>query len=245
MKNILILLITIFWNGLFAQNPDANEMLRKIDENMYSGSIKSVSKMTIHGRRSSRTVSSINYSQGSERSFSEYTSPPREKGTKMLKLDDNLWIYDPSTDRTVQISGNMLKQAVMGSDLSYEDFMAEEKISESYQAEISGETVYLERDCWILDLTALSENAAYHQKKYYVDKERFLPLYEEWYSKNNRLLKSVKVKEVMQSGKRWYPKKAVFKDELKEGKGTEFIIDSIEFDVKIPEYIFSRAALRK
>jgi outer membrane lipoprotein-sorting protein len=245
MKLITIFTLFLFAQGLFAQNPTAEEILRKIDENMFSGSTKSVSQMVIHGRRSSRTVSSINYSQGSERSFSEYTSPPREKGTKMLKLEDNLWIYDPNTDRTVQISGNMLKQSVMGSDLSYEDFMEEQKLTETYKAQITGETAYLERECWILQLTAMKEDAAYYKKMYNVDKERFLPLYEEWYAKNERLLKSVKVLESMQVGKRWYPKKAVFKDELKEGRGTEFIIDSIDFEVKIPEFIFSRAALRK
>jgi hypothetical protein len=37
----------------------------------------------------------------------------------------------------------------------------------------------------------------------------------------------------------------VFRDVLKKGKGTEFIIDSIEFDVEIPKAVFTKAALRK
>jgi len=37
----------------------------------------------------------------------------------------------------------------------------------------------------------------------------------------------------------------VFKDVLKKGKGTEFIIDSIEFNVKISEHVFSKASLRR
>jgi hypothetical protein len=32
---------------------------------------------------------------------------------------------------------------------------------------------------------------------------------------------------------------------LKDGKGTEFIIEEIEFNVPIPEYIFSKASLKK
>ena len=32
---------------------------------------------------------------------------------------------------------------------------------------------------------------------------------------------------------------------LKKGDGTEFIIDEIEFDKEIPEYLFTKAALRK
>lgn len=104
-----------------AAAPTASEILKAVDKNMISTTSISTTRMVVHGRRASRKVSSINYSQGNDRFYSEYTSPPREKGTKMLKLSKDLWIYDPNTDRSVQISGNMLKQSVMGSDLSYED----------------------------------------------------------------------------------------------------------------------------
>ena len=78
------------------------------------------SQMVIHGPRSSRTIESESWAEGKS-AFTEYLAPAREKGTKMLKLEDKLWIFSPSTDRTIQISGHMLRQSVMGSDLSYED----------------------------------------------------------------------------------------------------------------------------
>ena len=37
----------------------------------------------------------------------------------------------------------------------------------------------------------------------------------------------------------------MYRDVLKEGEGTEFVIVSIEFDAAIPGYLFSKAALRK
>jgi hypothetical protein len=37
----------------------------------------------------------------------------------------------------------------------------------------------------------------------------------------------------------------VFKDVLKTGEGTEFVVESIEFNVPIPEHLFSKAALRR
>ena len=47
-------------------------------------------------------------------------------------------------------------------------------------------------------------------------------------------------------GERWFPTIFVFKDELKKtSKGTEWIIDEIEFDVDIPESIFFKSNLRK
>ncbi|MCK5441921.1 MAG: outer membrane lipoprotein-sorting protein, partial [Maribacter sp.] len=122
MKYLLLLLLCC--GPVTAQSePKAASIIKKVDENMSSDSRVTESQMIIHGRRKSRTVSSTGYSEGYEKSFTEYLSPAREKGTKMLKLDDRLWIYSPATDRVIQLSGHMLRQSVMGSDLSYEDMM--------------------------------------------------------------------------------------------------------------------------
>ena len=51
--------------------------------------------------------------------------------------------------------------------------------------------------------------------------------------------------QVRQVHGRWLPAHALYRDVLKEGGGTEFVIDSMDFDVSIPEYLFSKAALRK
>jgi len=38
--------------------------------------------------------------RGLKSSFTEFLSLPRKRGTKMLKLDDQIWTYTPATDRT-------------------------------------------------------------------------------------------------------------------------------------------------
>ncbi len=245
MRKIFIIISLLIAITLFAEFPDGNELIRKVDDNMYSKNAVSTSRMIVHGRRGSRTMEIKSWAEGENRSFSEYLSPPRDAGTKMLKLEDKLWIYNPSSDRTIQISGHMLRQSMMGSDLSYEDMMEENELIKIYNAEVTEEEIINERDCWIVLLTAKVEDAAYQTKKVWIDKERYLPLREERFGKSGKLLKTTEIKEVFRIGKRWYPKNMVFKDVLKKGKGTEFIIDSIEFDVEIPESRFSKAALRK
>jgi hypothetical protein len=37
----------------------------------------------------------------------------------------------------------------------------------------------------------------------------------------------------------------LFKDVLKSGEGTVFIIESIEFDAEIPSHLLTKAALRR
>ena len=159
MKSILITAFVLMMNVVPAQ--DANTILKKIDDNMSSENRVFESSMTIHGKRSSRTITSKSYSEGSRQSFTEYLSPAAEKGTKMLKLDKQLWIYSPSTDRTIQISGHMLRQSVMGSDLSYEDMMDDRKLSEVYDARVTGEAMIGDRRVYLLELTARVPDVAY------------------------------------------------------------------------------------
>ncbi|MBD3169019.1 MAG: outer membrane lipoprotein-sorting protein [candidate division Zixibacteria bacterium] len=225
--------------------PSGDYILRKVDENIGADSKTSDSKMIVAGGRVTRTIEFKSWIQGTSKSFTEYLAPAREKGTKMLKLDDQLWIYTPQTDRIIRISGHMLRQSVMGSDLSYEDLMDDAKYAEMYSAEVIREEVYSDRDCWVLKLTAKEEDIAYYSREIWVDKERFIPLKENRYAKSGKLLKYTEVQSVSKYGSRWYPDKMLFKDALKGGKGTEFVIYRINFNTDIPDYIFSKASLRK
>ncbi len=244
-KNILSIVILILTIALAAEQPDPQSIIRKVDENITPDSRIVTSSMVVHGRRSTRTIRSKSWIRGSEKAFIEYLAPPREAGTKMLKRGDELWIYSPDTDRTIQISGHMLREPVMGSDLSYEDHMEDPELTNRYSPEIEGEETVDDRECWILYLTAIVDDASYRFLRIWVDKERFLPLKEEWYGSGESLLKTLEVKEVRQTQGRWFPQKALINDVLKAGDGTELIIEEIEFDVDIPDHIFSRAALRQ
>jgi outer membrane lipoprotein-sorting protein len=246
MKNALYLfIILLITTSVFSYETTAEEILRKMDENYITETRIATMKMVVHGRRNSRTVEMKTFSIGTEKSFTEYLSPARERGTKMLKLDDNLWIYSPTTDRIIKISGHMLHQSVMGSDLSYEDLMSEDRLLEDYTAKIINELNFSERDCWELYLLGNKNDLAYAKRVIIVDKETFLPLKQELYGLSGTLLKEIITKESFKIENRWYPKHFVFRDVLKGGKGTEIFFNSIEINVDIPKNKFSKASLRK
>jgi outer membrane lipoprotein-sorting protein len=244
MKTILTFIFFVFILKVYSQ-PGADEILEKVDKNMSSQNRVFESSMTIHGKRESRTVTSKSYTVGDKKSFTEYLSPAREQGTKMLKLENQLWIYSPSTDRTVQISGHMLRQSVMGSDLSYEDMMDDRKLTEIYTAKVIGSEETEGRKTWILELTAKVNDAAYAKRKIWIDAERYVPLKEELYAKGGQLLKRSMLGNVIKIDGRWFPTMIVYKDMMKQGNGTEFKISGIKFNQQIPEYIFTKAALKQ
>ncbi len=232
-----------FLLGLAAQ--DADKILETVDKNMSSKNRIFASDMVIHGRRNSRTITSVSYSVGDKQSFTEYLSPAREQGTKMLKLEDKLWIYSPSTDRIIQISGHMLRQSVMGSDLSYEDMMDDRKLTEIYSATFTGHEEIDGRDTYVLDLSAKVDDVAYNSQKIWVDTERYVPLKQDMFAKSGQLLKRTTLSNVQKVQGRCFPMTMKNKDMLKDGSGTEIRVNSAKLNHAITDYIITKAAQKQ
>ena len=246
----MIKILTFFLSFAFllGQSDDMSvqEIIQAMDNNLNAKSRVLTSKMIVHGRRSSRTIESKNWVIGVDQAFTEYLSPPREKGTKMLKLGDKLWTYSPQTDRVIQISGHMLRQSVMGSDISYNDMMEDRPLEELYEATLEGSIDIDGRDYWIMFLETRVTGLSYPKRRAWIDKEFLLPMKEELYAKSGKLLKTSTMSGVRKVQGRWFPSQFIYKDELKRNsKGTEWIIDEIAFDIDIPDSRFSKALLRK
>jgi len=245
---IKILISILSFAFLLGQSNDMSvqDIIRAMDENLNAKSRVLTSKMVVHGRRSSRTIESKNWVVGIDLAFTEYLSPPREKGTKMLKLGDKLWTYSPQTDRVIQISGHMLRQSVMGSDISYNDMMEDRPLEELYEATLEGSVDIDGRDHWIMFLETRVTGLSYPKRRAWIDKEYLLPMKEELYAKSGKLLKTSTMSGVRKVQGRWFPSQFIYKDELKRNsKGTEWVINEIAFDLNIPDSRFSKALLRK
>jgi outer membrane lipoprotein-sorting protein len=247
MKRLPWILLFLFQTALVAAEfPAGEDVLKKVDENLVFDQAITESEMVIHGRSGTRRILSRGWASGPDKALVEYLAPPREKGKKMLKLKDQIWIYSPEPqDRIIAISGHLLRQSVMGSDLSYEDITENDTLKDLYEAVAVGEEWIQDRHCWVLVLTGKKQDLAYASRKIWVDSGRWVPLKEDRFAKSGKLLKTTLVEEVFQTGGRWYPKRIRFKDMLSTGEGTEYILHAIDFNVEIPPDRFTKAALRK
>ena len=246
MIKILIFILSFTFLPSQSDDMSVQDIIKAMDNNLNAKSRVLTSRMIVHGRRASRTIESRNWVMGANQAFTEYLSPPREAGTKMLKLGDKLWTYSPQTDRVIQISGHMLRQSVMGSDMSYNDMMEDRPMEELYKATLEGSVMIDGRSHWIMVLEARVKGLSYPKRRAWIDKEYLLPTKEELYAKSGKLLKTSTMEGIKRIQGRWFPSRFVFKDELKRNsKGTEWVIDDIRFNVDIPDSRFSKSKLRK
>ena len=197
----MIIRLSLLFTLLFGQanQRTVEEIIIAMDKNLNAKSRIMRSKMIVNGRRSTRTIESRSWVVGIDQAFTEYLSPPREAGTKMLKLDDKLWTYSPQSDRVIQISGHMLRQSVMGSDMSYNDMMEDRPLQDLYKATLEGSVNINGRKHWIMYLEAKVKGLSYPKRRAWIDSEYLLPMKEELYAKSGKLLKTATMEEVA-----WY-----------------------------------------
>ena len=84
-----------------------------------------------HRRRDTRYKTMNAVAEGSDKAFAEFTNP-EDRGTRYLKLEKDMWIYFPKEQDTVKISGHLLKEGMMGSDVSYEDALESRDFKAKY-----------------------------------------------------------------------------------------------------------------
>lgn len=229
----------------WAEDDRAHRLLVEVDKNMWASTKHIDGRLIIDNGRRVRTLSMESWMEGVVKSYTYYKAPARERGTKMLKRDRKLWMYSPHTDRKILIAGHLLRQSMMGSDLSYEDMMEDEKISEAYTGTIDGTEEIDGVEMLVMTLKAKRKTKTYQTLKIWVDPAKSIVHTEEAYAKSGKLLKLIRFKEYRKVGSRLFPRMIVFRDMLKENTKTTYMFDKIEFDVEIPAKYFSQSILKR
>jgi outer membrane lipoprotein-sorting protein len=226
--------------------PSADELLRGIDANLTFESRSARVRMTVTSDRRTREYVMQTFGRGVDQAAVEYLEPARDKGTRMLRLGEELWTYMPSVDRVQKISGQMLRQGLMGSDMSYEDLMGAAKLREAYEAKVVAAEELGGVGVWRVELTARDPSVAYPRRVAWVDRQTRVPLKQELYAVSGMLLKTWEMSEVKSfEGGRRFPTRMVVRDHLREGSSTTIVLEELKFSVQLDEEIFSKRWLER
>lgn len=221
----------------------AEEIINKRDDNEYFDTAQMEAEMIIvsGGRKITKTMLILSDKRNA---LIEFTNPV-DRGTKFLKREGDLWMFFPDAEEIIKISGHMLNQGMMGSDFSYQDIMESDKLTDLYDFKIIGEEEIEGRLCYVLEgIAREGVKVSYYRRVSWIDKERFIGLKEELYTKSGRLLKETKVNKIEEIEGRWIPIDSVMENKLRKNTYTGFKITNIDFNPEIPEGTFTLQNLR-
>lgn len=243
-KKILIS-ITIFAVSGFSLTVD--EVLDKMEENENSQTSRIEITQTIissSGRESVSKMISWSMDKG-DKSISEYVSPARIKGMKILMLNDgdDIWFYSPRTARARKIASHQKNQSVNGSDFSYEDMSTKDRRDE-YDCALTGEEKIQGKACYKIDMKAKDPKKSYQKMTFWVDKASFVPLEGHMFDEAGELWKKLFMTGVKKSGKYWSADKIEMQNVIK-GSKTVMHIDKEEYDLEVDANMFTERYLKQ
>jgi outer membrane lipoprotein-sorting protein len=225
--------------------PSAADLLAAIDENLTFDTRYTKATMTVETPRRTRSYTLETWGRGVDEAATSFLAPPREAGTRMLKKGGEIWIWMPSIEKVQKLSGHMLRQGMMGSDISYEDMLEFTDWLSVYDATVTGQVPCGNSTCWAMELTAKTESISYPRRVIQVHLEKKIPVRQEPYALSGTLLKVWTMEDLKQFGTRWYPMTMRIEDKLQPGSRTTLSFEDLRFTVELEEEIFSRRWLER
>jgi outer membrane lipoprotein-sorting protein len=143
------------------------------------------------------------------------------------------------------ISGHMLRESMMGSDMSYEDTLDNETLSSRYDPVLEGSEIINGRDAWVLRLTAKRRTESYPSRKLWIDKQNGDLLRYELFALSGVKLKEYSLQRVEIIGGRRFPVEGVMRDLMRRDSSTRFVMRNVILDRPIPDSVFSQRNLER
>jgi outer membrane lipoprotein-sorting protein len=246
MKVTVLAFVFILTAGSFVhgQTPTASELLRRMDDNEIYTTIEYDGEMIIDYQNKRFVKVMKAWGRENSDSFVEFTNP-EDRGTKYLKKSGRLYVYSPDVEEVMLISGHMLKESMMGSDMSYEDTIENETLSARYNPVLAGSETWSGRDCWVLDLTAKKRTESYPKQKLWIDKETGDCLHYELFALSGAKLKEYNLLKAEVFGGRRFPVEIEIRDLLRKNSKTTMVMRNVVLDRPIADSVFSQRNLER
>lgn len=233
-----LLTLPLFAETAAAPAESAEQVIQRLEENQVHETARSEGRMIINDRFGEKVTTFKSWAAGDEKSLIEFTSR-QERGQKILRTDDEIYLYFPDAAEVIRLQGAALRDSVLGSDMSYEDMTGGKGLLEDYDAEMLGTETVDGQECYKIELKAKGRGVAYPKEIIWVDAEMYVTRRVHMFSLSGKLLKEMRMQDYVTRRGKTFPVRFIIEDKLKRNSSTEFVIETIEIGVDIPSSRFS------
>jgi outer membrane lipoprotein-sorting protein len=197
-----ILAVTVFMLALTAtltaQGEVAEDIMKQAHLNLFYAGDDGMAEvvMTIVNSKGKERIREfamlrIDNEDGGEQKYYTYFRKPHDVSrlTFMVHKNpfetDNRWLYVPSVDLVKRISADDKGSSFVGSDFSYEDVSGRHWSEDNHR--IVEEKQHDGRDVYVIESVPKEKDKSFARKITVIDKEKMLPIREEYYDKKGEL----------------------------------------------------------
>lgn len=218
---------------------DLSAILKEVERQMTFRTRAANVEMRIMTPGESRTKKMRVVSRGEDDALILLTAPERDSGTKFLRLADQLWTYLQRQEKTVKISGHMLRLPLLGSDFSHEDMTENRHLSSVYDVTRLPDETHEGEATYVLKYTQKVKGSAYPERTQWISKRHLVPVREARMALGGSLLKVMTYADVEKVGDRYYPMRMSLQNKLTPGTQTDLILQDVKFDGDVADTVFN------
>jgi outer membrane lipoprotein-sorting protein len=245
-KYITLIIFLFAYNYGKADQPNALQVLKKVEKKLVSSSMYAELNITIKRPRWTKNMTLNTWSKGSDYAAAYVSSPEKDKGTVYIKTTNNVYNYLPRIRKTVKLPATMLNQSWMGTDLSADDLVKLTRLANDYSAKIIGSQKVSGRDCYEIELLPKSSaDVLWGKLLLYIDKIEYIQLKTVFYDEDISVVNTLVCSELKVFDGRKLASRLVMTPANKTGYQTTIVYSKIIFDKLIPDSFFSKENIAK
>ena len=244
MRMFTALLFLLLLAPAHGEEPTARDLVQAAMDHWRGLTSHGESTMTIHRPDWERSMTMKSWSKGDKVSLVRVIEPKKDAGNGTLLNDSNMWTYTPRINRIIKVPSSMMSQSWMGSDFSNKDISKSTEIIEQYDHELSateerdGHTVYT--------VTAVphEDAAVVWGKEVLIFRDDYVLLEQQFWDQDDVLVKTLKTQAISQMGGRAVASEMRLSKVETPQEWTQITTHQIEFDIELPDNLFTLANLR-
>ena len=227
-----------------AEERDAGTIIRDAVNHWRGVSSYSEITMVIHRPDWERSMTMRAWTRGEEQSLVRVTEPARDRGNGTLTDDNNMWSYSPKVNRVIKIPSSMMGQSWMGSDFSNKDIAKADDIIDQYDhtllstEEVDGITVFE------IESIPHEDAAVVWGREVLRIRSDNVVLEHSFYDQDGELVKSLQSLEIGDMGGRTVALRQRMAKVDTPDEWTEIQVLAVEYDIDVPESLFTLSNLR-
>jgi outer membrane lipoprotein-sorting protein len=174
--------------------------------------------------------------KGHDKTLIKTLSPKTDRGTSILMVDHDLWVFLTDVSKPVRVS---LQQRLMG-DVANGDLARANFIDDYTPALVDQKPTF-----YVLDLKAKSDEVTYSSIRLWVERPTFRPLRAAFYSVSGKLLKVGSYEDFRELAGVSRPSRLVLSNALVKGQTSTIFYNQISRRNDLPEKLFTKDYLKK
>lgn len=215
-------------------------VMNHIDDMHRGDSSHGVLTMTVKTEHWTRALTMESWSRGEDYSLVRILSPKKEKGTATLKAKEDLFTFLAKTGRTIKVSGAMLGGSWMGSHFTNNDLVKASRMADDYTMTLTGQGTLGGVPQYVFTLVAKPDAPVVWGKiEVTVRQDSLLPTREIFYDEDGTAMRALEFGDYKDVDGRMLAGALTIRPLDGSGEYTRVTYDSLEFDVDLPESMFT------